>query len=44
MKEFKKAVIDFGCEVHLATDAKVLDEVLTTYSKNNPSPLELSTT
>jgi hypothetical protein len=43
-KEFKKAVIDSGCEVHLATDVKVLDEVLTTYSKNNyPSPLELST-
>jgi hypothetical protein len=41
-KEFKKAVIDSGCEVHLATDVKVLDEVLITYSKNN-SPLELST-
>jgi hypothetical protein len=42
-KEFKKAVIDSGCEVHLAADVKVLDEVLTTYSKNNSSPLELST-
>jgi hypothetical protein len=31
-KYFKKAVIDSGCEVHLATDDKVLDKVLTTYS------------